>query len=404
MMLNTHSMGAFLLAALFAVASVLPVSLAASPPPYELDAENKTVTVSLGPDPAGNLNSALSYLINRADKNNKWTLKVNGGRYAMTRHMYADKLENVDIVSDPKNPAVIYKAGNYANEYLFYSRFCKNVSIRGFQFYGKTSFQGSLSPVWEDQGLYFGSCNGVNLDRNRFHNFGNAALRITTSEADPVKGINSFNSTVTNNYFNNVFQITTTSNDLIHGATSNYLFKNNNIYNLRGSVKFASRTPGMVNVKAVSNNIIGSSADGFEVDSFSNVELYNNRIENIAKHAINCYTNDRANPGFNWGDNLHIRYNTIRNTYYGIRLSANPYPDGYKPVPTNVRIEYNQIERVTGPQAAISVVNGTVNGLAIYRNKLSDIASRRYFNISSGSQNVSIDYNFVDNAPYLASQ
>jgi hypothetical protein len=380
-------------------AAVAEVGIDATP--YTVDQRNKIVTVSPNvKDVTGAVNSALAYLINRPDKNVRWTLKFLPGKYVLTKHMYADKLENVSLVSDRTNPAVMIKSPTAQGEYLYYSRFSKNVSLTGFKFYGKTDFKNSLDPVWPDQGLYFGSCNGITLDRNNFYNFGNAALRVTTTESDPVRGVNSFNTTVTNNYFNNVYQISTTSNDEIHGATANYVFQSNTVNNLRGSVKFASRTAGARNVKVLGNVISGGDHYGLEIDNYSDFEISGNRIENIKEYAINVYTNPRAPKGFVWGNNFFIKSNTISNVGRGIRFSPEPYADGYTFVPTNVAIENNVLSGVRDGNTsipAISIINGKVNTLRIVGNKMTGVASRNYIRIVPGSTGVTLAGNYAEN-------
>jgi hypothetical protein len=220
-----------------------------------------------------------------------------------------------------------------------------------------------------------------------------------------VKGVDSFNATVTNNFFQNIYQVTTTSNTYDHGGTANYLFQNNNIVHLKGSIKFASRTAGATNVVIRSNTISDSALDGYEISSYVNVQMTYNNIMNIARNAVNCYTNDRVTlGGFNWGDNFLFQGNVIDTAGTGLRISPNPYSDGFKPVPRNVRIISNTFRNISGTPAAVTVSNGIVSGMVIARNKLNNIASKRYFNIAGGSQGVSITDNMVDNKAYVAAK
>lgn len=386
--------------AVLCVVQMIPAGWAQTATPYTIDQATRTITVSPTGDATTVINSALNKLVTRSDKNLHWTLKFQGGRYNITKPLFADYLSNVSLVSDRKSPAILVKAPNFNGEYLFYSRFANNVSISGFQFYGKTTFDKNNDPVWEDQGVYFGSGHYLTVELNRFHNFGNGALRITTSEADKVLGINSSDVVVQNNYFANIYQVTTTSNDLVHGATANYLFYNNNFVDLRGSVKFASRTAGARNLRILNNTIANSALDGFEISSYSDVEVSGNRMENIARFAMNCYTNDRAAKGFNWGDNFIVKNNIIRNAGRGIRFSPNAYEDGFKPMPQKVEITNNMLENIGTEAPAISVVNGGINSLSINRSKLQKILSKQYFSISPQSSNVSVILNTVEGASY----
>lgn len=374
---------------------------------YDLDKDNHLITVSPTGDVTKQVNAALSYLILRSDQATKWTLKFNPGQYMMSGHMYADKLQNVDLVSDWANPAKIIKSPTaYANEYMLYCRYGRNITVRGLSFYGKTkvydvaNYATTTGPVWNDQGLYFASGSNITVDHNRFYDIGNGAVRITTADNDPVTGVNSFNASVTNNWFQNIYQVTTTSNTQTHGGTANFLFYNNNLKDLRGSIKFASRTAGATNVKASNNTIFNSSRDGFEISSYVNVELSYNRMLNITNNAINAYTNDRATPGFNWGDGIVIKNNVIDTAARALYFGAAPYSDGFKPTPHNVLISSNTISNISGPSYAIMASGGAFAGLTINNNKLNNITSKKYVFVQPGSTQVAVTGNTVDSAGY----
>ncbi len=389
---------------LYAVCSVMALSAIMGNAPqafaFSQDNANRIITVSpTGSDSTAEVRNALTTLQNRSDKASKWTLKFNPGTYQLAVQIVTDKLENVDFVSDPNNPAIIRKTSgwNTANgEFLMFNKFSKNISIRGFQFYGQTNFASNANPVWPDQGVYFGSSNGLVVDNNKFYNFGNAAFRVATYEKDPVAGVNSFNTKVTNNVFNNVYQISTTSNDMIHGATAYYLLQNNQFVNIRGSIKFASRTAGAKDVKILNNTVNGGDHYAFEIDNYDNFEIRDNKIQNIKSVAINVYTNARAPKGFPWGDNFTIANNTIQSVGRGIRFSPDPYTDGYKPVPNNLVIDNNTISGMTESAPAIGVINGTVKGVKITNNKLSAISSKNYISVTPTSTNVVLSGNLVD--------
>jgi hypothetical protein len=380
----------------------------AAAPLYTLDTKTHTLTIHNTGDASTQINSALNYLATRTDKSTPWIMKFDGGKYLLTKRIGADKLQNITLLSEPKNPAILVKDPSFANEYLFYTRFSQNITIKGFDFYGLSRVYNAsnytsdpTAPVWRDQGLYFGSSNGVIVNMNRFFSFGNAAIRITTTEADPVRGVNSFNSQVTQNYFNNVFQVTTTSNDLVHGGTSNYLFQGNTFDYLRGSVKFASRTPGATNVQIRHNSIRSSNTDGLEIVGYSNLEVSNNVFENITRNAINCYSNERASAGFQWGDNLIFKNNTINNTGGGFRISADATADGFQPVLNRVSFTDNQFSNLTGNAPAITLLNSSFPGLKILNNQFSNIPSKTYVYIPKKSNDITMNGNQADNKPLV---
>lgn len=370
---------------------------------FTKDDVNHVITVSPTGDYTTDARKAIDFLRYRQDKDTHWILKFEPGKYYLTLPLYSVGLNNVDILSDPSNPAQIIKASNYTNQdYLFYTRMSHDIKIRGFEFYGKTNFQSSLNPVWPDQGVYFGSCNNVTIDNNKFYNFGNAAIRVTTSEADPIQGINSFNTTVTNNTFNNIYQISTTSNDKVHGATSEYRLEGNTFVNLRGSIKFASRTPGAKGLHLKNNLVNGSNHFGFEIDNYNNVEIRDNTLENIKSVAINIYTagdQDKITKGFPWGDNYSIVGNTIQSVGRGIRYCHEPFYDGFQYVPRDLAIANNTLHNVTEPAKnvpAIAVIRGRVDGLTLSGNKLSAIASKNYLGIIAGCTNITSSGNTAD--------
>lgn len=371
---------------------------------YQIDKTRRTIVVGPAGDYTKDIRSAIAYLVNRPDKDQKWTLRMNPGRYNLTLPMYSVGLRNVDIISNKDNPAVIAKASNFSgSEYLFYARMCSDVRLYGLTFYGKTTFASNKNPVWSDQGVFLGSCNRVIVDWSKFYNFGNAALRVTTSEMDPVKGVNSFNTRVTNNIFNNIYQISTTSNSNQHGATANYTFQYNTIANLRASVKFASRTPGAKNVKVLNNIFNGADIYALEIDNYSDFEIRGNTIQNVKNVAVNIYTNTRAPKGFHWGDNFNISSNTLKNVVRGIRFSPDKFSDGYTFIPRNLIISGNTLTGVTTTTKylpAISVANGKVNGVKITSNKLNSISNKNYIGVSSGSTNVTRLDNQAEGAAY----
>lgn len=378
----------------------------APPPAYTIDLAHKTITIHPVGDVSTQVNQALTYLLKRPDQTALWTVQFDPGNYDLTQTFYADRLQNVALVSDINKPARLVKPPGYPCEYILVSRFSKNLTIKGFEFYGLTkvykesNYSADLTnPVWKDQGIYLGSTNGVTVNMNRFYNFGNGALRISTAETDPVPGVNSNNSQVTQNYFNNVFQVTTTSNDTIHGGSANYLFQGNVFDNLRGSLKFASRTPGASNVYVRYNNIRSSSMDGMEIVGYTNMEISSNQFHNIARNTVNCYSNGRSVRGFSWGDNMVFKNNVVDNVAAGFRFSADPFGDGYQPAPYNVQVSGNTISNITGGNPAVILSNGTFPHLSVKDNKFSRIASKKYIMVQKPLTDMSITNNIAEGLP-----
>lgn len=379
---------------------------------YKLDQVNHVLSVSPGATPAAtttDLRSALSYLTNRSDKTTLWTMKFAPGNYTLTAQVASSGLQNTILTSsDLTRPAKLIKVAGWNSatsaEYLLSFRMCKQVQMIGMEFYGQTNFAQNANPYWPDQGVYFGSCNVVKVDRNKFFNFGNAALRVVTDSRDPVAGVNSFKTMVSNNTFNNIYQTATTSTDNIHGGTALSTWINNTFVNLRGSVKFASRTAGARSIEFINNVINGGDHFGLEINNYTDFTLRGNTIQNIKEVAINIYTANVPNL-FAWGDNFTIANNNIRNVGRGIRYSHDPYSSGYQNIPKNLIIDSNTLTDVRDPNnsiPAIWVTGGVVNGVKVTNNKLNSISNRKYIGVIQGSTNVSILGNMVDGVAYGA--
>lgn len=355
---------------------------------YQVDSAHHTVITSPAMNPeatTADIRAAAEFLTKRPDQDTPWTWQWRPGAYYLTSQIRLSGLKQVKLVSNPDQPAQLFKAIGWDNhksgEYLMTFLMGRNITVSGFEFYGQFSFAKNADPKWGDQGLLFGSCDTVTLDRNRFFNFGNSALRVTTIERDPVPGIHSFNTRVTNNTFTNIYQISTTSNDNIHGATSHYWLIGNTFSHLRGSVKFASRTAGAEDLHILDNVIDGGDHYGIEINNYNDVEIRRNRIENIAGVAINIYT---ASPkggikGFAWGNNYTITENVIRNAGRGIRYAHQPFRDGYQNTPRNLVINNNALENIreTDPKIpAIWVTGSKVDFLKLGQNRLFGIANK----------------------------
>lgn len=371
---------------------------------YQTDSVNRIVTLTPNADinkTTADMRSALSFLVNRPDKVSVWTMKMNPGQYVLSGQVTTNGLQNTVITSaDLSQPAQIIKKPGWDSatsaEYLLFNSMCKNVQLIGLEFYGQTSFADNADPYWPDQGVYFGSCNVVKIDQNKFFNFGNGALRVATWERDPVAGVNSFKTMVSNNLFNNIYQTSTTVQDNIHGGTAMSTWANNTFLNLRGSVKFASRTPGAGNIQFVNNLIDGGDHFGLEINNYSNFELRGNTIKNIESVAMNIYGAGASD--FAWGDNFTIAKNTISNVGRAIRYSHGPGN-----TPQNIIIDSNTLTDVHDSATyvpAIWVTDSTVNGVTITKNAMSAISNKKYIGVTPGSTGVSILDNTVNGVAY----
>jgi len=395
---------------LFSVLAASTLALAQLPSfAYTVDKTNHVVNVTPGTSPSAtttDLRNALGYLTNRADKDVLWTMKFAPGKYVLSAQVMATGLKNTILSSDPNAPAQLIKVAGWDSatsaEYLLYFRMANKVQLNGFEFYGQTSFASNSTAYWPDQGVYFGSGNIVKVDSNKFYNFGNSALRIVTDQRDPVAGVNSFKTQVSNNLFNNIYQTATTSTDSIHGGTALSTWSNNTYVNLRGSAKFASRTPGAQTIEFINNTINGGDHYGLEIDNYNDFKIQGNVFQNIKQYAMTIYTNGGAGlmkSGFPWGDNFNISNNTINNVAYAIRYDHSKFWDGTQNVPKNLVISGNKISNVTNTTSytpVILVSGGVVNGLQVTNNTLSKITNKKFYSIINGCTNLSITGNTMD--------
>lgn len=379
---------------------------------YQVDSTARTVTVSPGATPAAtttDLRNAFAYLVNRADKDVQWTMRFTPGKYTTSAQITVSGLQNTIVTStDASNPAQLVKVDGWNSatsaEYLLSFRMGKKLQLLNMEFYGQTDFAEGANPYWPDQGVYFGSCDTVKVEGDKFYNFGNTALRVVTDSRDPVPGVNSFRTFVNKNTFNNIYQTATTSIDSIHGGTALSTWSNNTYVNLRGSVKFASRTPGAQIIEFVNNTINGGDHYGLEVDNYSDFKIQNNVIQNIKEYAMTIYTNGSGalmKSGFPWGDNINISGNTITNVGSGIRFDHRPFWDGTQNIPKNLVIDNNTISQVTTTASYIPVITitgGVVDGVQVTNNKMSAITNKKYLSILSGCTNVVNSGNTADGA------
>jgi hypothetical protein len=376
------TLGLFLVGASFQLAPVHA---------YTMDNVNHLAQVS-NKDSVTTITSVLRTLAARPDKTTKWTVKFAPGIYSMEKGIYVDGLQNTDLLSNQAAPAILQKGPNWNSEYILNMKYAKTVLIQGFTLIGLTDFSVSKLPVWGEQGIYLGSTDGVTIDRNKIYNIGDSAVRVSTWDRDPVKGINSFNNKVTNNYFKNIEQTSTTSNSFDHGGTANYLFQYNTFNNVIGSVKFASRTAGAKNIQILDNWIMSGERFGLEISGYTDMEIRGNKIENTKQHAIAAYTNAIATIPFQWGSNINIHNNVFNNNGNGIRLGFNNYPDGTNINASNISVNSNVFTGIGDvSQPVISMAGDPVD-------QFNTCVSATKYRVVPGSTNVTTVGNLVNGA------
>jgi hypothetical protein len=387
--------------------STYTIPLPSPTDPYLVDPGSRTMTVNTVGDYTANLNLLLSQLESRSDKTDLWTLRLMPGTYNLTGPLDADGLRNVRITSvDTSQPASLVKGPAWAGEYMLHCLYCADVRIDHLDFTGKmATYDPSDNTVhWTDQGIWLGSSHDMRVDHSQFRNIGNAAIRTNTDKDDPVAGVNSWNTWIEDNDFDNVWQVTTTSdNTLTRGGTRDYWFQRNTFSNLRGSLKFCSRTDGAKNAHILDNTWNSSSAQAIELCSVNNVEIRRNNFKNIRSFILNAYTNDLAVTGFQWGEDLTVADNVANDVSLGLRFSLPKYNDNFQPVGRRISISNNQFTKITSADtggAAIRVVNGPAENVSLTNNALAQVTNGFYWEFDNVSTGLLLQGNTVDGVPY----
>lgn len=283
------------------------------------------------------------------------TLLFPKGVYHLDAVVWIESLRDIRLAGEPG--ATIKKGCE--SQYMFAFIAGTDVTVEGLSFEGKTEDPRAL--VWGEEGLYFGSCTRPTVKGCRFANFGDSAVRMTTSLATGEAG--SFDGKILNCRFDNVTQITTTQGmEGNYAGTSGIRIEGNVFENLKGSIKLATRAP-CSGGRIIGNQVRSSRRDGIQVESVSDVLIESNTLERIAGTAILLNTNDQVPtdaPGFAW-DRVTVRNNVIRGAARGIGVYLKPYPDGSQFDMTGLEITGNRFEGIADPHSDATIWIGTLS-------------------------------------------
>ena len=162
---------------------------------------------------------------------------------------------------------------------------CNDLHITGVTIQG--SFTGSAI-TFGDYGIRLRSCVRVLLEGSTFRDFGDGAWIVSTKLGGSVDKSESKDVTVTGNIFDNVWQTSTTGNS---GGVINYTFSNN-ICNVLGAIKFATRSDNATGLVITGNVINSPYSTGVEIVGYVGVILADNIINSI--EGVNITTNDAS--------------------------------------------------------------------------------------------------------------
>ena len=317
-------------------------------------------------DPTGVLDSTLGIqaAVNALKAQGGGKLVFPPGTYKITNRIFIQGLSNA-VITGPG--ATIFKSGfDYGpgSNPIFYFLECNFIQVEQLRFVGS---QPSTSAVlYGDDGVLFVDCIETSIMHNEFTDFGDGATRnLSHFVTDPPISVIAFNVHIAFNFFNNILQTSSTP-----GGVDTVTFVGNTFYNLKGSVKFASRVANSGRI-VVANNVIKTGLGaGFEFSSTGNVLVSNNIATDIPIMA-NFYTNTAvgANPA-TW-DNLAITDNLFSGCTTGIRIASGDYNDGTRVCVNNVTISNNTIRDLTGGSNDAGILmTGTVSNARILNNSI----------------------------------
>uniref|UniRef100_UPI004048942D right-handed parallel beta-helix repeat-containing protein n=1 Tax=Vibrio anguillarum TaxID=55601 RepID=UPI004048942D len=252
------------------------------------------------------------------------TISLKTGTYDICSKINIKNIKDITIIG---NGLVEFKkCSSFNDEYILYIIDSEKITIENISFWGLTTQpyidSDNTNIVWGEQGVLFSGTQNSAILNSRFYNFGDAALRVTSSKTHPSEEkINSRHFLAQGNIFHNVTQVTTThvwSNDF--GGTEDITFKHNLFSNMKGGLKLSSRKP--VSQAVIESNIFSEiHGSAIEMNYYSKLIVQNNVFNNIGKFILNAYPNsiNNINEAINW-NNLTFSKNQIINAKGGIRI------------------------------------------------------------------------------------
>lgn len=286
---------------------------------FSLSIFSSQASSSMLPDDNIDDSQALKELILNTAENSELVIEQ-PGIYDICSAIIFRNINNI-VISAQKG-VVLRKCEKFDGEYIlaFYnSRF---ITIEGFTFEGLT--KDTVNYVWGEQGILFAGSSDISVRDNQFFNFGDAAIRATSSHLSFYDApINSFRVKITNNYFENITQVTTThpwNNNF--GGTHDITVENNIFEGLKGSLKFASVKPvskGLIKYNTFKN----TKGTAIELTYYSDVKIIANTFVDTDKFILNAYPNKPSSvtTPFNWG-NIYFTHNSIIRSKGGIRIQS----------------------------------------------------------------------------------
>lgn len=299
-------------------------------------------------------------------------------------------------------PGVIVKktAGFSGNE-MFHWFYGSNVYIHDLEIWGRTYGYTALADpniVNGDDGIRVLSGNNTRIERLIAKNFGDSALRFNTSTfwvgakstTFPNAGIYSNNIFVKDSYFLDNFQLSTTASGANYqGGTHNVFMTNNTFEGIGGSIKFANRAPGGANIYFTNNIVSKVGRHALELDSYNNLFIQGNTIENCKNFGIYIIANDLQPIGFEF-NTLTIKDNiisggvltTASSSSGGILINPDLYPDGTRWDFKGLNISGNVIKDMPAATYPVNIASGSYQGSIIANNNINNCAGTVTFRMT----------------------
>ncbi|MCP4482050.1 MAG: hypothetical protein GY817_04500, partial [bacterium] len=312
-------------------------------------------------DRSANDTQAMLYVMSRlADYS---TLRFDGAVCNIDDNLYIENIKGLSILGDGGG---LYKAGGstlFTNPMMQFSG-CDDLSINGVLIEG--SFAGSAIDAG-DYGLRVLSGERVEISGNTFKNLGDSAWTVASASGGTAGKTQSKDVTVTGNIFDNVWQVSTTGNS---GGVIGYTFSSN-ICNMKGAVKFASRSDNAKNLIISDNVIVSETSAGIELVGYVDVLITNNTIDGKT-YGINAYVNTLSEAATSPLENIKVESNIITSetkpcVRVNTQLSAlDPYNYTGFSIKNNTLTRTDELDTAT----AIAFVGDGFDGVVIEGNNI----------------------------------
>lgn len=284
--------------------------------PNMLAANISNSVIHFGAIPNDGIDDSVAFNLALSSLSDNSNITIPPGEYDICNTLFISDSVNIALLGS--KGAILKKCPNFNGEYLLYVKRTEKLNISNLHFIGL--FNGGDTPQWGKQGIYLASTTNSMIANNTFDNFGDAALRITTSPNNNVT--ESRNATIINNQFSNCTQVTTTQSqsygDVNVASTHNITFSSNTFDNC--TLKLCARK-ATEEATIFNNHFKNNKGTALESCYYSNLSISHNQFELNSGFAINIYPNTRAPYPVKWGD-IKIADNTFDNSTLGIRLQS----------------------------------------------------------------------------------